>query len=395
MFFILHKIQEPTIHTIFFNHKSMIRLKHIPVKMAALGMLVFSLLLTTGVYAQKDKKAVIAYYSGGPERLDSFNARQMTHIIYCFGHLDGNRLKIKSARDTAVIQKMVAMKKVNPELKVLLSLGGWGGCEPCSDVFATEKGRKEFAQSVKELNAYFRADGIDLDWEYPTVPGFPGHKYSPSDKEAFTQLVKQLRATLGKTQIITFAAGGFQKYLDEAVDWKAVMPVVDYVNLMSYDLVSGFATTTGHHTALYSNPDQKESTHNAVQWLIRNGVDPAKIIIGAAFYARIWENVPAQNNGLYQAGKFQSAAAYRHFPEKLSEKSGFVFYWDDVTKAPYAYHPEKKLYATFDDKQSITLKTAYVLQHNLGGIMFWELGSDSYTDGLLQTINKTLQESTK
>lgn len=370
----------------------MISLKPVSIRTAFVGMLVFSLLQTTTICAQKDKKAVIAYYSGSPERLDSFDARQMTHIIYCFGHLDGARLKIRSKKDTVVIQKMVAMKKQNPALKVLLSLGGWGGCEPCSDVFSTARGRKEFAQSVKELNTFFKADGIDLDWEYPTVPGYPGHKYSPSDKEAFTELVKQLRATLGASQIITFAAGGFQKYLDEAVDWKAVMPMVDYVNLMSYDLVSGFATKTGHHTALYSNNEQKESTDNAVQYLIRTSVDPKKIIIGAAFYARIWENVPAQNNGLYQAGKFQSAAAFRHFPEKLSAKTGFVFHWDDVTKAPYAYHPEKKLYATFDDKRSIALKTAYVLQQDLGGIMFWELGSDNYTDGLLHTINQTLKE---
>jgi GH18 family chitinase len=31
------------------------------------------------------------------------------------------------------------------------------------------------------------------------------------------------------------------------------------------------------------------------------------------------------------------------------------------------------------------------MQHNLGGIMFWELGHDTEKDGLLQTINQTLQ----
>jgi chitinase len=177
------------------------------------------------------------------------------------------------------------------------------------------------------------------------------------------------------------------------VDWQAVMPLIDYVNLMSYDLVSGFATTTGHHTALYSNPQQKESTDNAVQYLLKAGVNPKKIIIGAAFYARIWENVPNVNNGLYQSGKFKGAEAFRKFPDNLSEKAGFIFYWDDVTKAPYAYHPEKMWYATFDDKRSIVEKTNYVLQHNLGGIMFWELGSDSYQDGLLDTINQTLKKA--
>jgi chitinase len=160
--------------------------------------------------AQQNKKAVLSYYSGSPERLDSFDANQMTHIIYCFGHLDGNKLKIATARDTQTIRKMVAMKKKNPELKVLLSLGGWGGCATCSDVFSTAKGRKEFAESVKRLNRYFKSDGIDLDWEYPTVPGYPGHKYAPEDKTNFTALVKQLRTTLGKKQVITFAAGGFQ-----------------------------------------------------------------------------------------------------------------------------------------------------------------------------------------
>jgi chitinase len=354
-------------------------------------LLLLAVVFGNKVIAQTPKKAVLAYYSGSPERLDSFDARQMTHIVYCFGHLDGARLKIGSARDTLTIQKMVALKQKNPSLKVLLSLGGWGGCAPCSDVFATEDGRNEFARSVKELNAYFKADGIDLDWEYPAVPGYPGHKYAAGDKPAFTELVKALRKTLGKDQVITFAAGGFQRFLDEAVDWKEVMPQIDYVNLMSYDLVSGFSKTTGHHTALYSNPQQKESTDNAVTELIKRGVDPQKIIIGAAFYARVWEAVPAENNGLYQPGTFKMSQAYRHFPNGLSQEAGYQFFWDDVTKASYAYHPEKKLFATFDDKRSITLKTQYVVDKNLGGIMFWELGSDSYTDGLLHTIHQTLQ----
>lgn len=360
-----------------------------------LSLLLLALFSGNTGFAQTQKKAVLAYYSGSPERLDSFDARQMTHIVYCFGHLDGARLKIGSARDTLTIHKMVAMKQKNPALKVLLSLGGWGGCAPCSDVFATEEGRQTFARSVKELNTYFRADGIDLDWEYPAVPGYPGHKYAPGDKPAFTELVKTLRKTLGKEQVITFAAGGFQKFLDEAVDWKEVMPQIDYVNLMSYDLVSGFSKTTGHHTALYSNPRQKESTDNAVTELIQRGVDPQKIIIGAAFYARIWEDVPAENNGLYQPGTFKLSQAFRHFPNGLSEEAGYRFFWDDVTKATYAYHPEKKLFATFDDKRSIILKTQYTVDKNLGGIMFWELGSDTYTDGLLHTIHQTLKSTKK
>ena len=55
------------------------------------------------------KKAVIAYYSGSLEKLDSYNPNDFTHIIYCFGHLEGDQLKLRSAKDTAMIQKMLAL----------------------------------------------------------------------------------------------------------------------------------------------------------------------------------------------------------------------------------------------------------------------------------------------
>src|SRR4051812_37988501 len=95
--------------------------------------------------------AVIAYYAGQAAQVDSFAAEKMTHIIFSFCHLKGNQLSVANARDTLTIQRLVALKKRNPTLKVLLSLGGWGGCETCSDVFAADSGRQEFSRSVKGL----------------------------------------------------------------------------------------------------------------------------------------------------------------------------------------------------------------------------------------------------
>ena len=363
-------------------------------KLVLLLSIVAFLFFTNGNAQKRDLK-VIAYYSGKITELDSLQVTKITHLIFCFGHLSGHRYKIDDAKDTAIIHKMVSLKARNPQLKVLLSLGGWGGCETCSDAFFTSGGRKEFAASVKELTDYFKTDGIDLDWEYPTIrldndiDKEPVHKTAPEDFNNFTDLVRQLRSTLGKKAIISFAAGGFNTYLQKSVDWEKVMKEVDFVNLMSYDLVNGYATETGHHTALYSTPKQPESTDNAVQYLLKIGVDPKKIIIGAAYYARVWEDVPATNNGLYQSGKFQQAIAYRHFKERLSEKNGFRYYWDDVAKAPYSYNATEKKFATYDDERSIELKTKYTLDNKLGGIMFWELSNDLYQGGLTDVIYKT------
>ncbi len=337
--------------------------------------------------AQPSRKfTVTAYFFGGPEKADSVDVSKLTHIIFSFCHLKGNTLQVDDSRDAATITNLVALKKKNPELKVLLSLGGWGGCEPCSDVFSTAQGRKEFAQSVLQLNQFFKSDGIDLDWEYPAVEGYPGHKYKPEDKQNFTELIRELRKTLGDKYEISFAAGGFQKFLDEAVAWKDIMAEVDRVNLMTYDLVNGYSTTTGHHTALYSTPDQKESTDNAVKYLIKLGIPANKLVIGAAFYGRMWEGVPPARNGLYQTGKFKMGLNYNQFKKELSKEKGFTSYWDDVAKAPYSYNAEKGLFITYDDKRSMETKTKYVIDHKLNGIMFWEVTNDTYRDGLLDAI---------
>ena len=336
--------------------------------------------------AQKLPLTITAYYAGNATLVDSFNANQLTHIIFSFCHMRGNRLAVDNARDTQTIQKLVAMKNRNPSLKVLLSLGGWGGCQSCSGVFAEENNRKEFASSVKELSAYFKTDGIDLDWEYPTIPGYPGHPYSPADKDNFTALVKQLRQTLGKRAEISFAAGGFPKFLQEAVDWTEVMKYTDRVNLMTYDLINGFDTATGHHTGLYSTPQQMYSVDNAVSYLTSIGVPANKLVVGAAFYARVWENVPATQNGLYQVGKFKNSVGYRNFPNVLSPQEGFEYHWDSTAHAPYMYNAAKKLFATFDDQESLKQKTKYVLEHKLNGIMFWQLTHDTYRNGLLNSI---------
>lgn len=358
-------------------------------------LFIISLLVFPVVIAAQSKggeMAVIAYYSGNSKAIDNYQVKKLTHIIYSFCHLKGNRLNVDNANDSATIKKLVSLKGNHPKLKVLLSLGGWGGCEFCSPVFATEAGRDEFAKSVKEVNDYFQTDGIDLDWEYPAIEGYPGHKYQSSDRGNFTALVKSLRSILGDPHEISFAAGGFNDFLKKSIDWKEVMSVVNFVNLMSYDLVNGFSTSTGHHTPLYSTTQQMESTDNAIRYLTAVGVPPNKIVIGSAFYARTWERAPAINNGLYQPGKFKSFIPYRQFDQRLSADSGFVFYRDTIAKAPYAYNAAKRTFATFDDKLSIGNKTRYVKEKGLYGIMFWELTLDNYTDGLLDVIDQVKQE---
>jgi chitinase len=194
--------------------------------------------------AEKNGFAVIAYYSGDAGEVDKYPVEKLTHIIYSFVHLQGNRLAVDDADDDSTIQHLVSLKAKHPHLKVMLALGGWGGCQTCSEVFSTPQGRSEFATSAKELLAKYNADGLDLDWEYPAIEGYPEHAYSPEDKPNFTLLVQEFRKTCGDRYELSFAAGGFMEFLKNSVEWEKVMPLVDRVNLMTYDLVNGYSKVT-------------------------------------------------------------------------------------------------------------------------------------------------------
>lgn len=352
----------------------------------------FALLLLIGMQAAPAQKkynpAVIAYYAGDSVKINNYPVEELTHLIFSFGHLQGSSFHLFKKGDTILLRNMVALKQRNPALKVMVSLGGWGGCATCSPVFATDTGRTIFAQSVKQTLEDFQADGIDLDWEYPTIKGFPGHAYGPADKDNFTALVKTLRKTLGKKYEISFAAGGFMDYLKESVDWKKLVPLVDRINLMSYDLISGFSTVSGHHTPLYAaSSAYPESVDRAVRYLDSIGVPPRKIAIGAAFYARIFETTDTLNYTLNRPAAFKKGVSYKNFDTVLADSAGFVYRWDQVAQAPYRYNYQLKQFATFDDSTSIRLKTQYVLDKKLNGIMFWQLGDDKESNGLLQVID--------
>lgn len=339
--------------------------------------------------------SITGYYAGSLTAIDSFPVNQLDYLIYSFGHLKDNQLFISTSRDTLLIQKMVRLKQQNPGLKIILSLGGWGGCRDCSPVFSTPKGRRVFAKSTQNVLNYFDADGIDLDWEYPAVAGYPGHPYSPKDKKHFTALIRILRRKLGKLKEISFASGGMSYCIDSCFEWKKVMRKANKVNLMSYDLVHGFSKQTGHHTPLYSTPQQYESTATAVNKMLKAGVPARKIIIGAAFYARFFEVTDTVNNGLYQPGFFKYGVSYKNIYDSLAVSKGFVPYFDTVAMAPYAFNAARKLFVTYDDSVSISAKLNYILQKKLGGIMFWQLMDDRFENGLLEILYERRKAYTK
>ena len=355
------------------------------------------LCLFHGSVAQKPTKnksfRIIGYYRGEPGDVGNYEYQKLTHVIFCFTELKGNRISLKDTTDEKTLRLLVAKKRKYPRLKVLVSLGGWGGCATCSPIFAVDSNRIIFARSVKDFIQQYSLDGFDLDWESPVIGGYKNHPAAPGDKDNFTSLVKDLRQALPPPNIVCFDANSFPEYVFSSVDWPGVMPNVDFVNLMTYGLPGDKPGHSGHHTALYSSPFQKESVQSGVALLDSLRVPLDKIIIGAAFYSFVVVNVDSVNFGLGRPGKTKNSPDYRTTLQKFTAENGYQTYWDTIAMAPYLYSFKERTFITFDNKASCILKTKFALDHQLGGILFWRLNGDSGKDGLLNSIYETTENN--
>ncbi|MBB3072907.1 chitinase [Paenibacillus baekrokdamisoli] len=318
---------------------------------------------------------------------------KLTHLNVAFGHVREDKICTDHMKHMDLLQEI---KRDHPELNLLLSVGGWsaGGF---SEAAATEAGRERMADSAIRVLIDYPFDGIDLDWEYPCYGEADIHS-SPEDKTNFTLLLKKMREALdrkggqdGRHYLLTIAAGADQYYVD-GTEMDLVQQYLDFVQLMTYDMRGGFQTLTGHHTNLFTPTGDlfRISTDASVNLFIRAGVPREKIVIGAAFYSRIWHQVPDRNNGLLQMAG--STGGYGPDFTALSadyiNKNGYTRYWDSEACAPFLFNGSSLI--SYDDEESLLHKCDYVKNNSLAGVMFWEYSCDG-THRLLDTIHKGLK----
>lgn len=323
---------------------------------------------------------------------------KLTHINIAFGHVQGDVIVTEHLRN---MHELNRIKQEHPDISILLSVGGWsaGGF---SEAASTERGRSSMAQSSLDVIAEYGLDGIDLDWEYPCYAE-AGIAASPDDRGNFTLLLRTIREALdergaadGRHYLLTIAAGADQYYVD-GTQMDEAQRYLDYVQLMTYDMRGGFQILTGHHTNLHTPTGDlfRVSTESSVNLFLKAGVPRHKIVIGAAFYSRMWTGVTNVNNGLHQ----MAATSGGYGPEftdlhrEYIDRGGFVRYWDDEAKAPYLYDGglhDGGTFITYDDEQSIACKCRYTLEQQLGGVMFWEYRCDR-TGLLLEAIRAGLE----
>ncbi len=301
-----------------------------------------------------------------------------------------------------IFAELYRLKQTHPHIKILPSVGGWTLSDPLYDIGINPAARAVFIASITDfIRSYDFFDGIDIDWEFPGGGGLNPDLGSEQDGAGFATLMRELRAALdtlsqqtGKSYELTAAmSGGVQKL--SLLNWEQAHPYMDYINLMTYDYYGAWSGTPGHQTGLYPSADSAvvgASADEAVRYMLSRGVPAAKIAIGAAMYGRGWQNISGvtENNPFTGTGGGAISGSgegnimdYRNIEANFiggpqaNGINGFTVHWDDTAKASYVWNPATNTLISFDTKRSVREKSAYVLQHQLGGIFAWEIAADN------------------
>lgn len=308
------------------------------------------------------KKFVIAYVTSWSDVTPEPSA--MTHINYAFGHInetfDGIRVDNPDR-----LHRIVTLRNLNPDLKILLSVGGWGSGR-FSEMVTTDSTRHRFCNDVVRIINEFKLDGIDIDWKYPGSPG-GGISHATTDIDNFSLLIHDLRDAIGTEKLLTlatYAGGKFYKFQDFIAD-------VDFVNIMTYDM----ASVPGHHAPLFeSELFNGNSCEKSVNAHIEQGVPAEKICMGVPFYGR-------GVNGPSNFVNYRDIDSFGKFNRKR----------DDRACVPYLTDENGNVVLGYDDAESLKKKCDYAKQRKLAGIMYWDYAGDDDNGTLRTAVSKAMK----
>lgn len=274
-----------------------------------------------------------------------------------------------------------------PGLRVWASVGGWGGSDGFFPMAASAATRATFIAEVRRyLRAHQATDGIDLDWEHPGGNGAANGVQlgGPQDGANYLALLRELRAALdelGREQGRRYGlsvAVNVQRPVLQRLDWAAMAPLLDHVFMMSYDYHGAWNPRTGHQAALHG-AGQDDSLEESVQTLRSAGVPAHQLVAGAAFYARAWRGVRSPQAGAAAQGpglNADGALGWREL-KPLLQLPGWRRGHDAARGADWAWHPQRRVWLSFESPASVRAKAQWAQAQGLGGVFAWEWTQDN------------------
>jgi len=343
-----------------------------------------------------------SYVYGGYDRLtDEFF--ETMDIIFCafvlidvnggFTGLDGYDNSVSNTNRTYLnyMKTYVIPKAHQNGVRVVASIGGGGSSVDLAyeEIVKSDEKMQTLANNIVNLINEYGFDGADIDWEIP------------DNAKTFSKLSEKIYTAVkanNPNHIVTAAIGG-GKWQPPKYDLTVSKNYLDYVNLMTYNMVGNGGY---HHTSLYKSSklfDSENKVGHTLQTcsieesvnIYKNdyGINPNQIIIGAAFYGM--KQKRTYTNGTYGSWQSDGTLSYTKIKNEYLSSSNYEYYYDTVCEAPYLLSKDKTVFISYDDPRSIKAKCEYIKNIKAAGIMYWQNGQDT-TGDLVKAIKEGLNK---
>ena len=307
------------------------------------------------------------------------------------------------------------LKQRFPDLRVVMSLGGFTGSTFFSDAALTADSRARFVASCIDLfikgnlpggagAAAGVFDGFDIDWEWPVIGLAPGTHFRPEDRVNNTLLLAEFRRQLNalgrqndRHYLLTQFLPADPAKIRAAFEVPRLFEQLDWATVQGYDLHGTWESTTNHQSALFSprgDPSpEKFSVNLAIGTYLAMRAPARKLVLGVPFYSRGWTGVPNVNHGLFQTSTGAAAGTFEAGVDDfkvLAARPGFSLFRDRRDGVAWLYDGTN--FWTFDDPVALTEKMRFVRSRHLGGAMAWSLDADDTSASLVRAMDRGLND---
>ncbi len=262
--------------------------------------------------------------------------------------------------------------------KLLLSIGGGGNELGFSSIAASNILRSIFIQNLLSICDIYGYDGIDINWEHPI---------SEDDRENLNLLISEIDSSfeIYNDELLITMAIPISNWFGQWYDFLFLTEYVDFFNVMTYNIHGSWSEDAGHNSPLFQSPpgDPDGSCVTAINYLtITREIPSSKLNLGLPFWGKKY--IATDINEPFE-GEVDDIWYYE-IQDMIG--NGWDYQWDSNAFCPYLIRSNQLEIITYDDEESIGYKCQYANSEDLGGVMIWALGYDSFNDTqeLLESI---------
>lgn len=310
-----------------------------------------------------------AKYNTPPYTASQIPYAKLTHISHAFLLLSGKEdgtLQIPAA----MIEPALIRKAHAAGVKVLVSIGGGDGIQGprFNKISASETTRQTFVTSVYNFLTTYGYDGVDIDWEVPNT----------NNRADCTLLMQELRNKLPSPWLISMAVTADPRGYGQGLDIPALAPILDFMNVMTYDFYGTWSGATGLVSPLFqdpADPQQAGSVKTSMDlYANQYGVPLSEMNIGTPFYGYEWDGTDTLWASCSTCAS--SSWNYGNYIKQRINQQGWVTAFDSAAGSPYLTNPTTPGLITYDGVNSTMRKVRYVKNRGFGGVFTWELSAD-------------------